>query len=81
MRSSTSQPALVRPRPRPRPFSAPNPAPFLPHAADEIGGRWGSVGANVPGVYAVGVTNRLPEDIIEELRDAGIAYRPRDGHK
>jgi transcription elongation factor SPT4 len=34
----------------------------------------------LPGVYAVSVQGRLPEDIQASLANKGIAYRPRDNY-
>ncbi|ODV92956.1 hypothetical protein CANCADRAFT_49373 [Tortispora caseinolytica NRRL Y-17796] len=42
-------------------------------------GRWLRIESFQPGLYAVKVNGRLPEDIIEELESKGITYRPRDG--
>ncbi len=40
-----------------------------PHAVDKF----------TKGLYAIRVMGRLPEEIEEELKAAGVTYRPRDG--
>ncbi|KAI3643155.1 hypothetical protein MP228_012710 [Amoeboaphelidium protococcarum] len=41
--------------------------------------RWQRLDKFTRGVYAVQVFGRLPGDIVEDLQERGIAYRPRDG--
>ncbi|KAJ3092534.1 transcription elongation factor spt4 [Quaeritorhiza haematococci] len=41
--------------------------------------RWQRVDKFTKGLYAIRVTGQLPDDIIDELEDRGIKYRPRDG--
>lgn len=41
--------------------------------------RWQRIDKYVKGVYAVKVNGNLPEEVIRELEDANIVYRPRDG--
>ena len=41
--------------------------------------KWQRLSQYVPGVYAVKVVGRLPEDIVQGLEDQGIRYVPRDG--
>lgn len=41
--------------------------------------RWQRLDGYVPGVYAVQVIGTLPDDIIENVRAAGMRYVPRDG--
>ncbi|KAJ3096549.1 transcription elongation factor spt4 [Phlyctochytrium planicorne] len=31
------------------------------------------------GLYAMRISGRLPEDVIEDMREKGFTYRPRDG--
>ena len=42
-------------------------------------GRAAPAGTLVPGVYAVTVQGRLPQDIVSDLEEKQIVYRPRDG--
>ncbi|KAI9741934.1 MAG: Transcription elongation factor SPT4 [Cirrosporium novae-zelandiae] len=41
--------------------------------------RWQRLDGYVPGVYAVKVVGTLPEDVIQNVEDAGVRYIPRDG--
>ncbi|KAF6009754.1 hypothetical protein HII13_000540 [Brettanomyces bruxellensis] len=41
--------------------------------------RWLRIENFVPGMYAVRVSGKLPEDISGDLYSQGIEYRPRDG--
>lgn len=41
--------------------------------------KWQRLTQYVPGVYAVKVVGRLPDDILGTLEDNGIKYIPRDG--
>jgi len=40
--------------------------------------RWQRIDKYVRGVYAIRVTGRVPEDVLDELEARGINYRPRD---
>jgi len=40
--------------------------------------RWQRISKYVPGMYAVRVKGRIPEDVETELESRGIKYRPRD---
>ncbi|ODV87063.1 hypothetical protein CANARDRAFT_26494 [[Candida] arabinofermentans NRRL YB-2248] len=42
-------------------------------------GRWLRIEKFVPGLYAVRVVGKLPDDIRSDLYSQGIMYRPRDG--
>ena len=42
--------------------------------------RWQRIEDLIPGVYAVSVQGRLPEDIQAVLERKGIYYRPRDNY-
>ncbi|KAJ3404652.1 transcription elongation factor spt4 [Chytridiales sp. JEL 0842] len=42
-------------------------------------GRWQRVDKFVKGLYAIRVTGRLPEEVVEDMADRGLSYRPRDG--
>jgi len=37
-------------------------------------------GHGMPGLYAIAVKGRLPQEVVEKLENNGIPYRPRDGH-
>ncbi|GME85663.1 unnamed protein product [[Candida] boidinii] len=41
--------------------------------------RWLRIESFVPGLYAVKVSGKLPDDVREDLYQQGIDYRPRDG--
>ncbi|KAG8716650.1 transcription elongation factor spt4 [Ceratobasidium sp. 395] len=41
-------------------------------------GRWQRVHKYVKGMYAVRVSGRVPEDVMDDLQSRGITYRPRD---
>lgn len=41
--------------------------------------RWLRVDKFVPGLYAVKVNGKIPPEIIGDLEDKGVIYRPRDG--
>ncbi|KAJ3115882.1 Transcription elongation factor SPT4 [Phlyctochytrium bullatum] len=41
--------------------------------------RWQRCDKFTKGIYAIRISGRLPDDIIDEMRDRGITYRPRDG--
>ncbi|KAK9450701.1 Spt4/RpoE2 zinc finger-domain-containing protein [Limtongia smithiae] len=41
--------------------------------------RWLRVDGFLPGLYAVRVNGRLPEEIVQSLGAQGVKYRPRDG--
>ncbi|MCJ1247277.1 Transcription elongation factor SPT4 [Trapelia coarctata] len=41
--------------------------------------KWQRLDQYVPGVYAVKVVGMLPEEILQQLEDAGVRYVPRDG--
>ncbi|EJD54438.1 transcription initiation protein spt4 [Auricularia subglabra TFB-10046 SS5] len=41
--------------------------------------RWQRTAKFVPGMYAIQVNGRLPEDVEDELVQQGMTYRPRDG--
>ncbi|KAK9381464.1 Spt4/RpoE2 zinc finger-domain-containing protein [Kockiozyma suomiensis] len=41
--------------------------------------RWLRVDGFQPGMYAIKVSGRLPEEIISSLDAQGVKYRPRDG--
>lgn len=41
--------------------------------------RWQRIERFTPGVYAIQVYGRLPEDVIGDLESRGYAYKPRDG--
>ncbi|KAI9179588.1 transcription elongation factor spt4 [Blastocladiella emersonii ATCC 22665] len=41
--------------------------------------KWQRVDSHVPGLYALKVNGRLPEEIEDELERRGMRYRPRDG--
>ncbi|KAJ3356321.1 hypothetical protein AMAG_02581 [Allomyces macrogynus ATCC 38327] len=41
--------------------------------------KWQRVDPYVPGLYAIRVSGRIPEDIEATLEQRGIRYRPRDG--
>lgn len=40
--------------------------------------RWLRVDKFGPGCYAIQVYGRLPRDVIEQLEELGIKYKPRD---
>ena len=42
--------------------------------------RWQRIEDLIPGVYAVSVQGRLPEDIQAMLEQKGVYYRPRDNY-
>ena len=42
-------------------------------------GRWLRIERFVPGLYAVRIVGKLPDDVKMELAAQGIEYRPRDG--
>ncbi len=42
-------------------------------------GRWLRIENFVPGLYAVRVVGKLPDDVRNDLYSQGIEYRPRDG--
>lgn len=49
-------------------------------AGDESwAGRWLRIDGFVPGLYAVRIVGKLPDDVRAELESQGVAYRPRDG--
>lgn len=41
--------------------------------------KWQRITKNYPGIYAIRVNGRLPDDILNTLDNSGIPYRPRDG--
>jgi len=41
--------------------------------------KWLRIDGFQKGLYATKVTGRLPPDIVSDLEDRGITYRPRDG--
>ncbi|KAF2672438.1 transcription elongation factor spt4 [Microthyrium microscopicum] len=41
--------------------------------------RWQRVETYVPGMYAVQVIGKLPQDVLERMEDNGMRYVPRDG--
>ena len=41
--------------------------------------KWQRLTNYVPGVYAIKVVGRLPEDVVQGLEEQGIRYVPRDG--
>ncbi|RMZ91218.1 hypothetical protein DV736_g1538, partial [Chaetothyriales sp. CBS 134916] len=41
--------------------------------------KWQRLGEYVPGIYAIKVVGKLPDEIIASLEDAGIRHVPRDG--
>ncbi|KAJ3298121.1 transcription elongation factor spt4 [Rhizoclosmatium sp. JEL0117] len=41
--------------------------------------RWQRCDKFTRGLYAIRVTGRLPDDTIDEMRQQGFTYRPRDG--
>ncbi|XRA97716.1 transcription elongation factor SPT4 [Pycnococcus provasolii] len=41
-------------------------------------GKWVRVSHQKPGVYALSVTGALPEEIAQQVRDAGVRYEPRE---
>ncbi|ODQ64887.1 transcription initiation Spt4 [Nadsonia fulvescens var. elongata DSM 6958] len=41
--------------------------------------KWLRIDKFQPGIYAVKVNGRLPEDVVEDLGRKGVVYRPRDG--
>jgi len=41
--------------------------------------RWQRVDGFVPGMYAVKVSGNLPEEVLRELDNLSLVYRPRDG--
>lgn len=43
--------------------------------------RWQRISKNVPGIYAIRVNGRLPDEIVNILEDKGITYRSRDGNE
>ncbi|EDV22624.1 uncharacterized protein TRIADDRAFT_28457 [Trichoplax adhaerens] len=40
--------------------------------------RWQGIDSFTRGCYAISVTGRLPQHVLEELQDANITYRSRD---
>jgi transcription elongation factor SPT4 len=40
--------------------------------------KWQRIGKLTSGCYAISVSGELPEDILDELRERGIAYQSRD---
>ena len=47
--------------------------------ANSWAAKWLRVDGFQPGLYAVKVNGRLPEDIARDLEAKGVVYRPRDG--
>lgn len=47
--------------------------------ANSWAARWLRVDGFQPGMYAVKVNGKLPEDIARDLEAKGVVYRPRDG--
>ncbi|KAI8616749.1 hypothetical protein BC830DRAFT_1167570 [Chytriomyces sp. MP71] len=43
--------------------------------------KWQRCDKFTPGLYAIRVSGRLPDNIIDDLREKNFAYRPRDGSK
>ncbi len=41
--------------------------------------RWQRCDKFVKGLYAIRVTGRLPDEVVEDMEDRGLVYRPRDG--
>lgn len=41
-------------------------------------GKWQRVNSCIPGLYAVKVTGRLSDNIVEYLHSKNIPYKPRD---
>ena len=41
--------------------------------------RWQRLDRFQPGIYAIQVSGRLPEDTVADLEARGISYQPRDG--
>jgi transcription elongation factor SPT4 len=41
--------------------------------------KWQRLTQYVPGVYAVKIVGRLPDDVVQGLEEQGIKYVPRDG--
>ncbi|KAI9105630.1 Spt4/RpoE2 zinc finger-domain-containing protein, partial [Phlyctochytrium arcticum] len=41
--------------------------------------KWQRTDKFVQGMYAIRVSGRLPESVVDDLGDNGIKYRPRDG--
>lgn len=41
--------------------------------------RWLRIDGFVPGLYAVRIAGKLPDDVRQELESQGVYYRPRDG--
>ncbi|CAE6465973.1 unnamed protein product [Rhizoctonia solani] len=50
----------------------------LMNPEDSWVGRWQRTHKYVKGMYAVRVSGRVPEDVIDDLHSRGITYRPRD---
>lgn len=40
--------------------------------------KWQRIEKNCKGLYAIQVSGRLPDDVIDMLEDKGIVYFPRD---
>jgi len=43
--------------------------------------KWMRLEGYVPGVYAVQVVGTLPEEVVDNVRAAGLRWVPRDGRK
>ncbi|KAJ3073763.1 Transcription elongation factor SPT4 [Podochytrium sp. JEL0797] len=41
--------------------------------------RWQRCDKFTPGLYAIRVSGSLPDDLIDDMKDKGFTYRPRDG--
>lgn len=41
--------------------------------------KWLRIDGFQPGLYAVKVNGKLPQDIVDDLKSKGVVYRPRDG--
>ena len=41
--------------------------------------RWQRLDKYKPGVYAVKVVGTLPDEVLQDIEDAGVRYVPRDG--
>ncbi|KAJ3020514.1 UNVERIFIED_CONTAM: Transcription elongation factor SPT4 [Siphonaria sp. JEL0065] len=41
--------------------------------------RWQRCDKFTKGLYAIRVSGRLPDDLVEDMKDRGFNYRPRDG--